>query len=64
MGYIRKTYSVPAKVGMRVIYTGDASGEYRRGTIRGADGSYLRVLLDGEIKPRRFHPTWELLYLT
>lgn len=61
MQYIRDYYSVPAKRGGRVIY----SGEYlpRTGTIVGARGAHLRIRLDGDKHIQNFHPTWELKYL-
>jgi hypothetical protein len=61
MDYIRDAYQVPAKIGGEVIYTG--SRLTQRGTITGAKGAHLMILLDGETKPSKFHPTWELHYL-
>lgn len=45
--------------------TEDEHGEY----VRYADydalkGAHLMIKLDGESKPRKFHPTWELQYLS
>ncbi|MFC4373348.1 hypothetical protein ACFO5K_04465 [Nocardia halotolerans] len=60
MKYVRDYYAVPAKRGGRVRYTGD--GAPRLGTITSADHR-IRVRLDGEKRPRIFHPTWELEYL-
>lgn len=61
MDYIRKTYSVPAKRGGRVEYTG--CGAVERGTITSADGAYLCIRLDGAKQAAHFHPTWKLRYL-
>lgn len=60
MAWIRKTYGVPAKRGMRVLYTGCGRHEY--GTITSAQGGCLRVKLDGRKHSDIFHPTWELTY--
>lgn len=62
MGYIRKTYGVPAKRGGRVRYTGDSRGE-RFGTIKSARGGYLKIQLDGDSYTGTYHPTWKLEYL-
>lgn len=59
---IRKAYSVPCKRGGQVIYRGRGTEE--RGTITSAKGAHLMIKLDGESKPRKFHPTWELQYLS
>lgn len=63
--YIRATYHVPAKVGQRVRYTGDKGpkGWVREGTITGANGSHLRIRMDGDSFSNIYHPTWELEYL-
>ena len=61
MSDIRRTRGVPAKRGMRVIYTGSGVQEY--GTIKSARGGYLRILLDGYKHSMSFHPTWELEYI-
>lgn len=59
MDYIRKTYGVQARRLGRVIYLGN-----RLGTITGATTSgHLRIRLDGDKHSRKFHPTWELVYL-
>ncbi|GGC90804.1 hypothetical protein [Chelatococcus reniformis] len=60
MDYVRKTYSVPAKRGGRVEYTG---GPPRLGTITGTRSGRLLIRLDGERHSSPFHPTWELRYL-
>lgn len=60
--YIRKTYGVPAKRGVRVEYTG--RGKPELGTIKGAKGARVLVLLDGHRHNGIFHPTWMLKYLT
>lgn len=54
MEYIRKTYKVPAKVGMEILFRGD------KAKIVGASGPYLRIKLNGMIVP--IHPTWEVEY--
>lgn len=56
--YIRDTYKVPAKRGMRIIFEGK-----RRGVITGAKGCYLRIRLDGGKHSGNYHPTWEIEYL-
>ncbi len=57
MDYIRKTYDVPAKRGMRVCADGD------NGVITGSSGTYLLIRLDGEKTSNRYHPTWFMQYL-
>lgn len=59
--YIRKTYGVPARKGVRVRYLGGPAPA--EGTITGAAGGYIRVRLDGDRLARVFHPTWMLNYL-
>lgn len=61
LDYIRKTYSVPARRGGRVEYTGEGKPEL--GTITSAGGAHLNIRLDGIKHTMRFHPTWELKYL-
>ena len=62
MQYIRDTYGVPAKRGMRVEYTGD--GQKIKGTITGTRRTCgIRIRLDGHSRSLHFHPTWELRYL-
>jgi hypothetical protein len=61
MQYVRDYYSVPARRGGRVRYTGDK--EPRLGTITSARHGGLRIRLDGDKHPLPFHPTWELEYL-
>lgn len=65
MGWIRKTYRVPAKRGGRVEYTGgwDDKTKSRFGTIRSASNGRLNIQMDGEKHALHFHPTWELRYL-
>ena len=65
--YVRSTYGVPARVGGRVkigfvIGPFDKMSVAQTGVIKGAD-HHLFVLMDGEKKPRRFHPTWLITYL-
>lgn len=57
MQYIRRTYGVPAKRGGRVTYKG------KPGMITGSSGQYLRIRIDGQKATRRYHPTWEIVYL-
>lgn len=60
MAWVRKSYNVPAKRGMRVLYTGCGRSEF--GTIRSARCGRLKIQLDGVKHARPFHPTWELHY--
>lgn len=56
--YIRNAYGVQAKKGQRVKYRN------RTGTIARADGAYIYILLDGDLKPTGpYHPTSEIEYL-
>lgn len=61
IAWIREHYSVPAKRGGRVEYTGD--GKTKLGTICGASGAHLKIRLDGAKTSLHFHPTWKLRYL-
>lgn len=61
MAWIRKTYGVPARRGMRVEYSGEGRPEL--GTILSANGSHLNIRLDGVRHAMPFHPTWKLRYL-
>lgn len=61
MEWIAKTYCVPAKRNARVEYTGGGSPQH--GTIVGANGPHLMIRLDGETRPRPYHPTWKLRFL-
>ncbi len=56
--YIRKTYSVPAKKGGRVLYLGRWEG-----TITGARDGRVLIRLDDSTPSCPYHPTWELEYL-
>lgn len=56
MGYIRKTYDVPAKRGMRVIANG------RPGVITSSRGPHLMIRLDGHKNPLPYHPTENIKY--
>ena len=66
MDYIRNTYGVPAKRGMRVRYT-DQAGTVWNGRITGARNQYLRVLIDDRVEGYQgrllLHPTWQVEYL-
>lgn len=61
MEWVRNYYSVPAKRGGRVIYTGEK--EPRGGTIRSASNGRLNIQLDGMPDAQQFHPTWGIIYL-
>ncbi|PYE89651.1 hypothetical protein [Phyllobacterium leguminum] len=65
MAWVRKYYSVPAKRGGRIEYTGgwNDKSKSRFGTIRSASSGRLRIQLDGEKHVTYFHPTWEIRYL-
>lgn len=56
--YIQKYYGVPAERGREVTCYGE------RGVIVGADGHYLRVVIDGapSEEERRYHPTDKVEY--
>lgn len=59
--YVRRAYGVPAGRGRRVRIRYSAS-EIREGSITSAT-HYIYVRLDGEKRPKPFHPTWEVQYL-
>lgn len=61
MRFIRDRYSVPAKRGARVLYTGEKVPQF--GTIVAAKGSYIRIRMDGEKYVGSYHPTWEMRYI-
>lgn len=63
MARIRKWYSVPAKRGMRVRYTGEGKLKAELGTITSARDLRLRIRLDGHKDPYIFHPTYGLEYM-
>lgn len=63
MARLRRYYSVPAKRGMRVRYTGEGQDNPLLGTITSARGFHLRIRLDGIKTPCIFRPTWELEYI-
>ena len=63
IAWVRKYYSVPAKVGERVVYTGEGKDKPEYGTIIGTISSHLKIRLDGQKHGLPFHPTWELKYL-
>lgn len=60
MAWVRKAYGVPAKRGMRVVYTG--SGAPVNGTIRSASTGRLKIQMDGSNSTKSYHPTWEIQY--
>ena len=61
LDYIRNAYGVPAYRGARIKYRGNSVPQL--GTVRGAEDAHIIVLLDGEKRPRRFHPVWRIEYL-
>jgi len=56
MAYIRRSYAVPAKRGMRVAVDG------RAGVIVGARYAYLRIRFDDDRSIGVAHPTWRVEY--
>ena len=64
--YIRRTYGVPARRGMRVRYT-DGDGVIWNGTIKSARGPHLRALVDDRVPGYRgrliLHPTDSIEYI-
>lgn len=64
--YIRRTYGVPARRGVRVRYT-DGAGVIWNCTITSAKGPHLRVLVDDRVPGYRgrliLHPTDNLEYV-
>ena len=65
MGYIRRTYGVPARRGGRITYV-DEQGVQWNGAIKSASGAHLMVLVDdrapGYRGRLRLHPTWNIQY--
>lgn len=59
--YIRETYKVPAKRGMKVQYR-DAQGELHDGVITSTRGAYLMIRMTPLKHPRPYHPTYCLDY--
>ena len=57
MEYIRGTYNVPARRGMRVRYTNPATGRAHDGVILRAVGPYLKIKLETLKCIGLFHPT-------
>lgn len=55
MDYIRRTYAVAIKRGMRVEYCG-RDNIRRPGRVCGSSDQYISVRLDGERRSRRVHP--------
>ena len=56
--WINRTYQLNVRKGTRVVY--DGWEDPRKGTVVGADNGYLKVALDGDDLPGRYHPTWQL----
>jgi hypothetical protein len=54
--YVRRTYRVPAKRGLRVTVDG------KPGVITRGQGHYIRVRFDGMNHARPCHPTWRVDY--
>lgn len=66
MQYVRSRYRVPAKRGMTVRYTGDASGEIMLGRITSASNGRIMIRFEGKFFGKRSvpaHPTWKIEYL-
>jgi hypothetical protein len=61
MEYIQRYYSVPARIGGRIRYTGGRHAML--GTITESQGRYIMVQLDGQQHSMPYHPTWEIEYL-
>jgi hypothetical protein len=67
IGYIRRFYQVPAKVGGRIVYDGTHKDprQPRAGTIISARGQYLTVRFDDRVKKSHtalLHPTSDIEY--
>jgi len=56
MEWIRRTYDVPARHGMRIEFDGQPA------TIIGAGGGYLRFRIDGEKRRTIGHPCYRIVY--
>jgi hypothetical protein len=56
MEWIRRTYDVPARHGMRIEYDGKPA------TIVGTRGPHLAFRVDGEKRIRADHPTYRIVY--
>jgi len=54
--YVRTTYKVPAKRGMRIVVDGQAA------RIVGFAGARLRIRIDGQPGIYFAHPTWRVAY--
>lgn len=55
--YIRKYYGMPVRRGGRVTLLNLRGHKTnRQGRITSARGGYLKVVLDGEKRPRTYHP--------
>jgi len=63
MQNIRDTYSVPAKRGCRVKFTGNPHKCPQFGIITSARGKYLKVRMDGDHETGSYHQTWRMEYL-
>lgn len=55
--WIRATYGVPAKRGMRIRVQG------KEGTINMWRDGYLMVRFDGDNRTKPVHPKWNITYL-
>ncbi|WP_392970986.1 hypothetical protein [Streptomyces sp. LN245] len=56
MEWIRRTYDVPARHGMRIEFDGQPA------TIVAAGGGYLRFRIDGEKRRTVGHPCYRIVY--
>ena len=61
--YIRKTYGVPAKRGVRVKFTPDTRDNPVFGKIVGHHAALLRVRVEGAKRVWLCHPLWQIEYL-
>lgn len=57
LDFIRTTYGVPAKKGVRVRFEGE-----QEGVITGASGRELLIQMDGSSYVAVYHPVWQLEY--
>lgn len=63
MKQIREYYGVPAKRGGRVRYKPFKSKKALYGTIKSTRDGWINVLMDGEKRPKSYHPAWRMTYL-
>jgi len=64
--WINKNYALRLKRGSRLKFVDDGAGKKyigKKGTVAMADGQYIMILVDGDLKPSGpFHPTSGILY--